>query len=303
MKFARGARWLACLCLPVLTAACGGDAGATFPDSGGAAGSAGTGGMPNGGAAGSVTTGGAGGGANGGSGASGADGGSGASGASRGNAGGAGEGGATGGSGGSSGGAGAGGATGGAAGSGGSGAGGTGAVGGGGSGSTDDLLISEYLEGSANNKALEIYNASAGSVELSGCSLQFYFASSDNTQEIKLSGSLRSKQTFVVCHVDAAPAIASRCDLKSDAYFFNGDDAIELVCSNALVDSFGQRGVDPGEGWGDPSSATFTKDHTLRRKCSVSRGDTQSTNAFDPALEWEGFAIDASQGLGRHCSD
>lgn len=164
-------------------------------------------------------------------------------------------------------------------------------------------MISEYVEGSANNKAVEIYNGGAASVDLADCSLQFYFAGSANSQEIPLTGSLASKAVFVVCDQDAAAGIGDECDLKTDAFFFNGDDAIELVCKNALVDSFGQRGVDPGEGWGDMNASTFTRDHTLRRKCSVTRGDTLSTDAFDPAVEWDGFPNNSFQGLGRHCAN
>ena len=39
---------------------------------------------------------------------------------------------------------------------------------------------------------------------------------------------------------------------------------------------------------------------TLRRKPEVRIGDNNASGAFDPALEWTGFAIDTSDGLGAH---
>ena len=49
----------------------------------------------------------------------------------------------------------------------------------------------------------------------------------------------------------------------------------------------GQVGFDPGTAWG--SGMTSTLDHTLRRKASVSAGDPDGSNAFDPAAEWDGY--------------
>ena len=70
----------------------------------------------------------------------------------------------------------------------------------------------------------------------------------------------------------------------------NGDDAIVLRSGGAagpVVDSFGQVGVDPGTEWG--SGLTSTADNTLRRLGSVPPGDTNPTDAFDPAAQWAGF--------------
>ena len=65
-----------------------------------------------------------------------------------------------------------------------------------------------------------------------------------------------------------------------------------------LVDAFGVRGIDPGTEWG--FGLTSTADNTLRRKLSVTEGDTNDTNAFDVQVEWDGFAIDTFGGLGSH---
>ena len=55
-----------------------------------------------------------------------------------------------------------------------------------------------------------------------------------------------------------------------------------------MLDSIGQVGVDPGTEWG--TGLTSTADNTLRRKATVTAGDPNGADAFDPAAEWDGFA-------------
>ena len=62
-----------------------------------------------------------------------------------------------------------------------------------------------------------------------------------------------------------------------------------------------QVGTDPGTEWG--TGLTSTADNTLRRKATVKLGDTNTTDAFDPATEWDGYAVDTFDGLGAHTSD
>ncbi len=63
----------------------------------------------------------------------------------------------------------------------------------------------------------------------------------------------------------------------------------------------GQIGFDPGTEWG--TGLTSTADNTLRRKATVCAGDPNGTDAFDPAIEWDGFATDTFGGLGAHTAD
>jgi len=78
---------------------------------------------------------------------------------------------------------------------------------------------------------------------------------------------------------------------------FNVENLFDLFDDSA-VDSLGQLGVDPGTEWG--SGLASTADNTLRRQASVCQGDRIPRNAFDPALEWVGFATDTFDGLGAH---
>ena len=79
---------------------------------------------------------------------------------------------------------------------------------------------------------------------------------------------------------------------------FNGDDAVALLKGGVIIDVIGQIGLDPGTEWG--TGLTSTADNTLRRKSTITSGDTNGSNAFDPSLEWDGFAEDTFNGLGSH---
>lgn len=166
--------------------------------------------------------------------------------------------------------------------------------------STANLFFSEYVEGSSNNKALEIYNAGSSAVDLSSCAIRNYTNGSTTFSSLTLSGSLAAGSVFVVCNNSTVASVT--CDLRttSTVLGFNGNDAIELVCSGATMDVIGQIGNNPGTEWG--TGLTSTADNTLRRLCSVTTGDTNGSDPFDPSVEWSGFATDTFDGLGsRGC--
>ncbi len=164
---------------------------------------------------------------------------------------------------------------------------------------SNDLFISEYIEGSSNNKAIEIFNGTGADVNLSDYQLQYFFNGSTSPgTTISLSGTVSAGDVFVVAHSSAVSAITSAADLTTGSSFFNGDDAVALVHSGAIIDVIGQIGVDPGSQWG--SGATSTQDNTLRRQASLCDGDSNGADGFDPAQEWDGFAQDTFGGLGTH---
>lgn len=164
-----------------------------------------------------------------------------------------------------------------------------------------DLFISEYIEGSSNNKAIEIYNGTGTAVNLGtgGYNIKIYFNGSTSAgTTINLTGTIADGDVFVVAHSSAAAAILAEADLTSGSSFFNGDDAVVLSSSGGVVDAIGQVGFDPGSQWG--SGTVSTQDNTLRRQTAVCAGDTVETDAFDPSAEWDGFATDTFDGLGTH---
>lgn len=166
----------------------------------------------------------------------------------------------------------------------------------------DDLFISEYIEGSSNNKAIEIFNPTDGDIDLSGYRLEIYSNGSTSAgTSISLTGTLASGAVYVVADNDANAAILAVTDLTSSSSFFNGDDAVLLVNGSAVVDSFGQLGTDPGSYW--ESNGVRTQNRTLVRKSSVTTGDTIPGDAFDVSLEWEQFSEDDTANLGAHTAD
>ncbi|MBK8533367.1 MAG: lamin tail domain-containing protein [Flavobacteriales bacterium] len=61
-----------------------------------------------------------------------------------------------------------------------------------------DLIISEYIEGSSNNKFIELYNGTAGAINLANYQLRLHANGSVGvTQSVVLSGSLASGATIV----------------------------------------------------------------------------------------------------------
>ncbi|MCV0403205.1 MAG: ExeM/NucH family extracellular endonuclease [Chloroflexi bacterium] len=164
-----------------------------------------------------------------------------------------------------------------------------------------ELFFSEYIEGTSNNKALEIYNGTGAPIDLGANSytVQMFFNGSTTAGlTINLTGTVANGDVHVVAHSSASAAILAQADQTSGAGFFNGDDAVVLRKGGTTVDAIGQVGFDPGTEWG--SGLTSTADNTLQRKATVQAGDTNSGDVFDPSVEWDGFATDTFSGLGAH---
>jgi predicted extracellular nuclease len=80
---------------------------------------------------------------------------------------------------------------------------------------------------------------------------------------------------------------------------FNVENLFDLELNVPTpVDVIGQVGYDPGSQWG--SGDTSTADNTIRRKSTICAGDTNPSDAFDPALEWDGYPLHTWDGLGSH---
>lgn len=167
-----------------------------------------------------------------------------------------------------------------------------------------DLIISEYIEGTSNNKAIELYNPTTGTVNAGAYFIRMYFNGATTFTQTSLAGSVAPGGTFVLAHGAADPAIRSNANNLSNpnASWFNGNDAVALVrADGTIVDVIGQIGFNPGTEWGLGSASTA--DNTLRRKSNVCVGDAIGNNAFDPSVEWDGFATNTFGGLGAHAAN
>jgi len=166
---------------------------------------------------------------------------------------------------------------------------------------SNSLFFSEYIEGSGENKVLEIFNKTGESIDLSAENYEIQIFSNGNNSPnytISLSGIITHEDVVVIANSNAEPAVLSLANLTSGSINFNGNDAIALVRGSEIVDVIGQIGFDPGEAWG--SGDVTTANNTLRRKSSIGIGDSDGSDEFDPAEEWNGFPLDTFDGLGSH---
>ena len=167
-----------------------------------------------------------------------------------------------------------------------------------------DLLLSEYVEGSSNNKALEFFNGTGAPIDLAtgAYNVQIFFNGAATAgATINLTGTVATGDVFVLAATSASATILAVADQTTGASLYNGDDAIVLRKGTVVVDSFGQVGVDPGTEWG--AGLVSSADNTLRRSATVIAGDTDPSDAFDPAAQWIGYATDTFDGLGAHAVD
>lgn len=168
-----------------------------------------------------------------------------------------------------------------------------------------ELLFSEYIEGSGNNKCLEIINKTGASVDLAagGYQIKIYFNGSTTAGTvISLTGTIANNDVFVVCDHDASGTFLAQADLTSVSNFFNGDDAVALVKNGMNIDIIGEIGNDPGASWS--ASGISTLNRTLVRNSNVIQGVSVNPSGFPTlATEWTGFSTDFVDSLGQHYVD
>jgi endonuclease I len=158
-----------------------------------------------------------------------------------------------------------------------------------GTGTATDLLFSEYIEGSSNNKALEIANNTGSSVSLSAYTIkkQTNGAGSWSTG-LALSGTLTTGSKFVIVN----SSISSTCFSTSAAnistsgteLMFNGNDAVGLFKNGVLIDIIGTF---------NGGTANFAIDVTLRRKSTV----TSPSTTFNLSSQWDSYTTDTCNNL------
>lgn len=191
----------------------------------------------------------------------------------------------------------------------------------------NELFISEYVEGSGNNKGLEIYNPTGSPINLSNYRIVRYSnGSSTGNDSVQLSGTINAYDVFVIVNGQTTgtptspacdPALQAMADQLDGAYpaptYMNGNDALGLIkiSPRTLVDVFGKIGEDPdteipgytGFGWPDANMVDWTKDHTLKRKATVTSGDMNWNDNFDPSVQYDSLPENTWTGLGNHLCD
>ena len=151
-----------------------------------------------------------------------------------------------------------------------------------------NLLITKYIEGSSNNKALEITNLTGHDVNLEGYQIAIQFRSGSNyyTGDIlELDGVVKANEKFVVLHADWNLSCFSSQNAKfisaSPSLTFSGYNYVEINYNGTTVDAVGVKGIDNGNG-----------NKSLYRLASV-----QHPTANYSAAEWQEFSTNYCTGL------
>lgn len=180
---------------------------------------------------------------------------------------------------------------------------------------TGGLIISEYIEGGASNKAIEVYNASSGEIDLSQYRLALYSNGSPTViNSLILSDcgvgntTLAAGGVIVVMNASFDATVLGRATCTSEVTFFNGDDAVTLEkkvgdtwsntpAEGSIVDIIGEVGTDPGSEWTwtDGETACSTLNKTLVKKDGVSEG-----SAVWDSTKWTCYPQDTFTYLGAH---
>ncbi|SPJ34409.1 ExeM/NucH family extracellular endonuclease [Kushneria phyllosphaerae] len=150
------------------------------------------------------------------------------------------------------------------------------------------LLVSEYVEGSGNNKAIELANRGGSDLSLEGFTLSLYSnGNTDASATVQLGqyGTIAAGDTLVLASSQADGDLLARSDATSRVINFNGNDAIVLTSADGITqDIVGTIGDD----------TDFARDVTLRRDASVKEG----SDRFD-ASQWQEYPQDTFDGLGN----
>ena len=157
-----------------------------------------------------------------------------------------------------------------------------------GASSTNEIFISEYVEGSSNNKALEIANFTGNLINLSGYTIaRDVNGNGTYGAALQLTGMLATGNVHVISRGNASAETVALADQISsgDAMSFNGDDPVGLFKNGVLIDIFGNFG-----GTNNFANATY------RRKQTV----INPTTVFDLAGEWVTSTTNDITDLGSH---
>ncbi|WP_213189041.1 zinc-dependent metalloprotease [Cloacibacterium caeni] len=139
-----------------------------------------------------------------------------------------------------------------------------------------ELYISEYYEGTSNNKVLEITNPTLSAISLSSYSIKKQADGSGAwNNELKLTGTINPKSTLVLKNTSTSlPCSFTAQSVGSAPIDFNGNDPVGLFKNSTLIDVVGTFN----------SSSNFAKDTDLRRNVII-------PNPVYTPSEWDVLAI------------
>lgn len=153
---------------------------------------------------------------------------------------------------------------------------------------SNELFFTEYIEGSSNNKALEIGNYTGNTIDLSNYSIKLASNGNNFGNEMLFPNgdSISNNDSYVIIHNSMTTSCRGNADLiMSNMTAFNGNDAIGLFKNGVLIDIIGTEG----------DNTTYAQNTTLIRKSTiVNPSITFNSN------EWNIAPQDDCSNLGIH---
>ncbi len=178
------------------------------------------------------------------------------------------------------------------------------------------LFFSQYIEGSSNNKALEIYNPTQDTVFLDGWAFPNVSNAPSTAGEYEYWNNfpegafIAPGEAYVLAHPDADQVIVDSADYTGFKFFSNGDDGFALVKGDSaagvgfvVIDWLGSWDGDPGSGWDVAGVSAATQDHTLVRKSYWQSGNSTPLGSFGTTAfnsEWIVLEKNDFTGIGTH---
>ncbi|RLD56679.1 MAG: hypothetical protein DRJ01_14915, partial [Bacteroidetes bacterium] len=155
---------------------------------------------------------------------------------------------------------------------------------------TSDIIISECVEGSGNNKAIEIFNGTGTAVNLSNYRLEKDLNGNGNfTYYHNFTGTLNNGEVYVIAHPYACDEIKNVANLlKQVITDFTGNDQIRLLKNGVEIDRIGV-----------PGDINFGYNKTFVRKSAVTNPLSGPQNPQTNG-EWTEYPTNTFDNLGSH---
>ena len=182
--------------------------------------------------------------------------------------------------------------------------------------SSPDLFFSEYIEGSSNNKAIELYNPTSAAIDLS--SYQIAQSSNGNGwayyHTFPTGATIGAGDVWVIANDGVSSTyfdVANADEVLSypSVVHHNGDDARAIIkisgTDTTFLDIIGDPDNDPGSGWDVAGVSAATANHTLLRDTGTLWGNTDWTSSAGDATssEWTVYDQNYFDNLGGYPND
>ncbi len=174
------------------------------------------------------------------------------------------------------------------------------------------VYFSEYIEGTASNKAIEVYNGSTGAIDPAKYRVRLFPNGASGANATLVLNACNSLTTLAagamakIANGLAGATLKNAATCTHGVTDYNGDDALTLEYTAngtdwTVIDRIGVAGTDPGTAWAVAGTADATAEHTLVRKAHITQGTTDwtaSAGTSIPTSQWTVNAQDDFTGFG-----